>query len=132
LGVARLSIRRGDLRQREQLSAALSTATTAQRHPIYGYFGDYAKIMLEGDEASLALFERAPRAIIDEKLLTAWARALERESRYEEAAYIIARAREFPADRSFAQLPILSAEMIAPTSAASSVKRVINLSTFRR
>jgi O-antigen ligase len=115
-----------------QLSKAQTAAANAQRHPIYGYFGDYAKIMLDGDSASLSLFSRAPRAIIDEKLLTAWARALERESRFEEAAYIIARAREFPPDRSFEQLPILSPESITPTSPVSSPGRVITLEDFRR
>jgi O-antigen ligase len=115
-----------------QLSKAQASATNAQQHPIYGYFGDYAKIMLDGDSASLSLFSRAPRAIIDEKLLTAWARALERESRFEEAAYIVARAREFPPDRSFEQLPILPADSITPTNSVSSPRRVIKLESFRQ
>jgi O-antigen ligase len=107
------------------LDAARAAATHAQQHPLYGYYGDYAKIMIEGDSATTALFSRAPRAIIDEKLLTAWARALEREGRAAEAAYIVARAREFPQDRSFVDLPKL------PATGASSVRRAIDLSHFR-
>jgi O-antigen ligase len=115
----------------DALNAAHASATRAQQHGLYGYYGDYAKVMLEGDAATSALFVRAPRSIIDEKLLTAWARALAREGRVDEAAYIVARAREFPQDRSFANLPVLPPYAIAPQSGASSVRR-IDLTDFRR
>ncbi len=116
------------------LSNAQAAATNAQRHSLYGYFGDYAKIMLAGDAATLTLFTRAPRAIIDEKLLTAWARSLEREARYDEAAYLVARAREFPADQSFAQLPNITAssESRTPSRFASSPRRAVTLQNFRQ
>ncbi len=86
--------------------SATRAAQLAQQHLVYGYYGDYASIMLAGDATSVALFRRPVHGIIDEKLLVAWARALEREGRMQEAGYLVARAREFPPNRVFDQLPL--------------------------
>lgn len=104
----------------------LDTATrarvvaTAQSSPLYGQFGDYAAIMLAGDTASVSLFTRPVRHLLDERLITAWARALLREGETEKAAYVVARAREFAPDAAFAALPQIN----APTPAASSPLRL--------
>jgi hypothetical protein len=113
------------------LNAAHAAATRAQKHGLYGYYGDYAKVMIEGDAAPSTLFARATRSIIDEKLLAAWARALAREGRFDEAAHLVARAREFPQDRAFVDLPDVSAQTTAPQRGASSARR-IDPSTFRK
>jgi O-antigen ligase len=87
------------------LEKATAAAASAQTHYVYGHYGDYAAIMLKQDRATLELFVRPTRNIIDEKLLTAWARALDRAGRFEDAAYIVARAREFKPDPAFENLP---------------------------
>ena len=69
------------------------------------HFGDYAAIMLASDRAELSMFNRPVRHVLDERLLTAWARALERSGDSERAAYVIARAREFPPNSLFNDLP---------------------------
>jgi O-antigen ligase len=84
---------------------ASSFAQQAQTHWLYGYYGDYAAIMLAGDNANLNDFSRPTRAIIDERLLAAWARALAREGRIAESTFIVERAREFATHPSFANLP---------------------------
>ena len=80
-------------------------ATHARSHPIYGYFGDYAMIMLARDEATINLFTRPARAIIDERLLVAWARAYTRAGEHARAAYVTARARELPWQPEYEKLP---------------------------
>lgn len=104
--------------QANHFDKARAQARAAQAHPVYGYFGDYAAIMLAGDAATLDLFARPIRGVIDEKLLVAWARALERAGRVDEAAHVVARAREFKADASFERLPAL------PPAGASAPRRV--------
>lgn len=93
---------------------------TAQGSPLYGQFGDYAAIMLAGDAAAVNLFARPVRHLLDERLITAWARALLREGETAKAAYVVARAREFAPDAAFAALP----QIKAPTTAASSPLRL--------
>ncbi|TAG04166.1 MAG: hypothetical protein EAZ37_14960 [Burkholderiales bacterium] len=95
---------------------AMALATQAQRHWLYGYYGDYAAIMLTGDGAELPLFQRPARAIIDERFMVAWSRSLMREGQPERAAFIGARAREFPAHPLFNELPRVALE---PGAAAS-------------
>ena len=96
-------------------AGALNSATTAaQKSPIYGQFGDYAAIVLAGDRAKLAWFERPIRQVLDERLMTAYAQALMRAGEADKAAYVVARAREFQPQPVFAKLPV-----IAPSSAAS-------------
>lgn len=89
--------------------AALAQAVArAQASPLYGQYGDYAAIMLAGDAAPLAWFARPVRNVLDERLLTAWARALEREGDHARAAWVVARAREFPFVDAFATLPAIA------------------------
>ena len=78
---------------------------TARASPLYGHFGDYAAIMLAGDAASADLFVRPIRHVLDERLLSAYARMLARSGQTDRAAFIVARAREFPPDAVFANLP---------------------------
>jgi hypothetical protein len=87
------------------LPKAQAAADRARSHYVFGYYGDYASIMLSQDGASLELFDRPTRGVIDEKLLTAWARALDRAGLHDEAAHLVARAREFKFDASFERLP---------------------------
>jgi len=82
-----------------------SAVATARASKLYGHFGDYAAIMLAGDRAELSWFDRPVRHVLDERLLVAWARALERSGDTERAAYVIARAREFPPNAVFNDLP---------------------------
>lgn len=89
-------------RDRNALASAVATARASK---LYGHFGDYAAIMLASDRAELSMFNRPVRHVLDERLLTAWARALERSGDTERAAYVIARAREFPPNSLFNDLP---------------------------
>jgi hypothetical protein len=81
-------------------------AKTAATHFTMGHYGDYALIMLAGDNATLDLFGRTTRTLIDERLLLAWARAYAREGETERAQFLFDRAREFSALR----------DQIAPSS----------------
>lgn len=78
---------------------AAETASQASRHVVLGYYGDYAQIMLAGEDATLTLFTRPTRVLIDERLLLAWARAHERAGDFARASYLFDRAREFPSLR---------------------------------
>ena len=89
-------------RDRNALASAVATARASK---LYGHFGDYAAIMLASDRAELSMFNRPVHHVLDERLLTAWARALERSGDTERAAYVIARAREFPPNSLFNDLP---------------------------
>ncbi len=96
-------------------SAALKPAvSTARESPLYGQFGDYAAIMIAGQNADLAWFARPIRQVLDERLLTAYANALIRAGETDKAAFIVARAHEFPLQTIFGELPIIS-----PSAAAS-------------
>ncbi len=98
--------------------AALSTAVdVAGASPLFGQFGDYAAIMLAGDKAPLALFERPIRYVLDERLLVAYARALARAGDYERAAFVTARAREFPPNPLLDGLPVIAAPSVTAASA---------------
>lgn len=97
------------------LNAAVDSARSS---PLFGQYGDYAAIMLAGDTAPLAWFERPVRNVLDERLLVAYARALARAGDNERAAYVIARAREFPPNRLFDGLPNPPPRQ-APATAAS-------------
>lgn len=91
-------------------SATLARAiATAQKSALFGHFGDYAAIMLAGDDASPALFTRPVRHVLDERLLSAYARMLMRSGERDRAAYVVERAREFPPDAAFANLPSVTA-----------------------
>lgn len=78
---------------------AAETASQASRHAVLGHYGDYAQIMLAGDDATLSMFTRPTRVLIDERLLLAWARAHERAGDSARASYLLDRAREFPSLR---------------------------------
>jgi hypothetical protein len=95
-------------------SKALAAAERTRQHYVYGHYGDYAAIALNGDRASLDLFARPTRTTIDERLLTSWASAMARAGRNEDAAYLIARAREFAPDSAFERLPIIAPTLSAP------------------
>ena len=89
---------------------ALARAIDAARaSPLFGHFGDYAAIMLAGDAASPDLFLRPTRHVLDERLLSAYARMLVRSGDLARAAFVVDRAREFPPDAAFANLPPLGA-----------------------
>jgi O-antigen ligase len=106
--------------------AALARAIErAQASALFGHFGDYAAIMLAGDTASPALFARPIQHVLDERLLAAYARMLARSGDIERAAYVVARAREFPPDSAFNNLPSLPAS--APKSGVTS----LNADDFR-
>jgi Virulence factor membrane-bound polymerase, C-terminal/O-Antigen ligase len=95
---------------------ATQLAQTAQSHALFGYYADYAAIMLAGDEADAKLFSRPARAIIDERFLVAWSRSLMRENQPEAAAYLVARAREFPPNPLFTSLPTIPLSSINAAS----------------
>ncbi len=95
-------------------TALNNAATEARKSPLYGQFGDYAAIMIAGNKADLAWFARPIRQVLDERLLTAFASALARSGEADKAAFIVARAREFPPQPVFSGLPV-----IAPTATAS-------------
>ena len=96
------------------INALRNTVSEAQKSLLYGQFGDYAAIMIAGELAELAWFDRPILQVLDERLLTAYAQALARAGEFHKAAYVVARAREFPPQAVFAGLPI-----IAPTAANS-------------
>ncbi len=99
----------------EPITAA-RLAAVAQGHALYGFYGDYAAVMLAGDNAVAKDFPRPARAIIDERFLVAWSRSFVRENNPQAAAFLVARAREFPAHPLFGSLPPISFE---PTPSAS-------------
>ncbi|TAG71639.1 MAG: hypothetical protein EAZ24_13000, partial [Burkholderiales bacterium] len=101
---------------------ALARAETASKHAIYGHYGDYAQIMLLGDTAPLTLFSRPIRATLDDRLLTAWARAYERANDTARAQYLVDRAREFAPFPSQTNLPLLPALPTLPASAANRLR----------
>jgi O-antigen ligase len=101
---------------------ALARAETASKHAIYGHYGDYAQIMLLGDTAPLTLFSRPIRAALDDRLLTAWARAYERANDTARAQYLVDRAREFVPFPSQTNLPLLPALPTLPASAAGRLR----------
>ncbi len=90
---------------RRDPTALAQAVETARGSALYGQFGDYAAIMLAGDRTTLSTFDRPVRHVLDERLLTAWARALQRNGEIERAAYVAARAREFPPNLLFNALP---------------------------
>ena len=101
-------------RDRDALARAVATARASK---LYGHFGDYAAIMLAGDRAEILMFDRPVRHVLDERLLTAWARALERSGDTERAAHVVARAREFPPSVLFNDLPNVSVQSARGASA---------------
>ncbi len=108
------------IHRRISTPAALNaTVETARSSPLFGQFGDYAAIMLAGETAPLAWFERPIRHVLDERLLVAYARALARAGDSERASFVIARAREFPSNRLFDALPTV-APTLSPNALASS------------
>ncbi len=105
----------GTIYKRATSPSALSNAATeARKSPLYGQFGDYAAIIIAGSNAQLAWFARPIRQVLDERLLTAYANALTRAGEADKAAFVVARAREFPPQPVFAELPV-----IAPSATAS-------------
>ncbi len=107
--------------------ALTRAVTTARESTLYGHFGDYAAIMLAGDGATLSMFDRPTRHVLDERLLTAWARALARNGETERAAFVVARAKEFPPNALFNDLP--KEDFAAPRSASAVT---LTPSDFRR
>ena len=101
-------------RNSDQAAALSSAAAEARKSPLYGQFGDYATIMVAGSSADLAWFARPIRQVLDERLLTAYASALARAGEADKAAFVVARAREFPPQPVFSGLPV-----IAPSASAS-------------
>lgn len=95
-------------------SALQNSVREAQKSVLYGQFGDYAAIMIAGDRAELAWFNRPILQVLDERLLTAYAQALARAGEFDKAAYVVARAREFPPQAEFAGLPIIVPTAINP------------------
>ena len=107
------------IHRRTSSPVGLSVAVDAARaSPLFGQFGDYAAIMLAGDSAPLAWFERPIRNVLDERLLAAYANALARAGDYGRAVFVVARAREFPPNHLFDTLPAVTQPM-APGAAAS-------------
>jgi O-antigen ligase len=102
-----------------QPDALQRAIVTARQSPLYGHFGDYAAIMLAGDAATAELFTRPVRHVLDERLLSAYARMLTRSGETDHAAFMVARAREFPPDAAFANLPMRPAS--SPAAAGLSV-----------
>ncbi len=108
------------IHRRSSSPAALKAVVdTARASPLFGQYGDYAAIMLAGEVAPLAWFERPIRNVLDERLLVAYARALARAGDTERAAFVIARAREFPPNPLFAGLPAVSPSLAAPGVASA-------------
>lgn len=103
-----------------QPDALQRAIATARQSPLYGHFGDYAAIMLAGDAATAELFTRPIRNVLDERLLSAYARMLARSGETDGAAFVVARAREFPSDAAFANLPARPAS--SPAAAGLSLR----------
>lgn len=91
-----------------QPSALSRAINTAQQSPLFGHFGDYAAIMVTGDAATSALFIRPIRHVLDERLLGAYSRMLARTGERDRATFIVERAREFPPDAAFGNLPLVT------------------------
>lgn len=100
--------------------ALAQAIVTARKSPLYGHFGDYAAIMLAGDAATPELFTRPIRHVLDERLLSAYARMLARAGETDRAAFVVSRAREFPPDAAFAGLAATPAS--SPAAARLSVR----------
>jgi hypothetical protein len=97
--------------------AALARAIERARGSrLFGHFGDYAAIMLARDTAAPLLFDRTIRHLFDERLMVAYARMLARTGDLPRAMYVVARAREFPPDAAFSDLP--AAPVTAPIAPA--------------
>lgn len=101
-------------RKSTSAGALKNAAAEARKSPLYGQFGDYAAIMIAGSRAELAWFARPIRQVLDERLLTAYASALARAGDADKAAFVVARAREFPPQPVFSGLPT-----VTPSAAAS-------------
>ena len=113
----------GAVAQPDSLTRAIERARSSR---LFGHFGDYAAIMLAGDAAVPALFARPIRHLIDERLLSAYARMLARTGDNQRAQFVVARAREFPPDAAFANLPPVNG--VAPETS----ERTLNIRDFRR
>ena len=113
----------GATAQPDSLTRAIERARGSR---LFGHFGDYAAIMLAGDAAVPALFARPIRHLIDERLLSAYARMLARTGDNQRAQFVVARAREFPPDAAFANLPPVNG--VAPETS----ERTLNIRVFRR
>lgn len=109
-----------------QPDALMRAIERARSSRLFGHFGDYAAIMLAGDAAAPALFARPIRHLIDERLLSAYARMLSLAGDGERARFVVARAREFPPDAAFANLPPVNS--VAPESN----DRTLSIRDFRR
>ena len=106
-----------DIQRAVGQSAALTRAiSTAQQSPLFGHFGDYAAIMVAGDAATSDLFIRPIRHLLDERLLSAYARMLARSGERDRAAFVVERAREFPQDAAFGNLPSVAGSAPALSS----------------
>ncbi|MCX8098287.1 MAG: Wzy polymerase domain-containing protein [Casimicrobiaceae bacterium] len=87
------------------VAARLSEAKALQGSCFFGHLGDYAAIMLAGEHAPLAWFERPMRYLIDEALLAAYARALARAGDQARLRWVMERAAEFPPHPAWRGLP---------------------------
>ena len=90
--------------------------STAQQSPLFGHFGDYAAIMVAGDAATSGLFIRPIRHLLDERLLGAYARMLAHSGDRDRATFVVERAREFPPDAAFGNLPSVAGSAPALSS----------------
>ncbi len=113
----------GAVAQPDSLPRAIERARGSR---LFGHFGDYAAIMLAGDAAVPALFARPIRHLIDERLLSAYARMLASTGDSQRAQFVVARAREFPPDAAFANLP--PGNSVGPETS----ERTLNIRDFRR
>ena len=104
-----------------QSTPLTSAINTAQQSPLFGHFGDYAAIMLAGDTATSSLFIRPIRHVLDERLLSAYARMLARTGERDRATFVVERAREFPPDAAFGNLPSVTGS--APALNAGDFRR---------
>ena len=104
-----------------QSTALTSAINTAQQSPLFGHFGDYAAIMLAADTATSSLFIRPIRHVLDERLLSAYARMLARAGKHDRARFVVERAREFPPDAAFGNLPSVTGS--APALNAGDFRR---------
>jgi len=88
--------------------ALVDQARRLRQDPIFGHLGDYAWVMLAGDQAELTDFDRPLRHVIDERLLVAYALALQAAGDTDGARRIGERAREFPLHPLWQRLPAAS------------------------
>ena len=89
---------------RQRSGARADAVAAAASSPLYGQYGDYAAIMLAGDRAPLEVVRAADPQCARRAAARSLGTSTATPGEHERAAWVIARAREFPPDAAFAGL----------------------------